>query len=157
MSRVFVVGVPMKMPVKFFEILNQFQGHMNKLAEDDVPGSPAAHVLMTLGTLCVSYPFDADFTLDDFRTFGQNMLKAVLKAMSESGDMVCDCPGCAAVRNSLSALNELTPSEPATTESEPGTIESEPGTTEADSAVRNAAQNAAMLKLFNAKPVRGQC
>jgi len=157
MSQVFVVGVPMKMPVKFFEILNQFRDHMNKLAEDDVPGSPAAHVLMTLGTLCVSYPFDADFTLDDFRTFGQNMLKAVLKAMSESGDMVCDCPGCAAVRNSLSALNELTPSEPATTESEPGTIESEPGTTEADSAVRNAAQNAAMLKLFNAKPVRGQC
>jgi hypothetical protein len=140
----------MNMPVKFLEILNKFSDHMHKLAEDDVPGSPVAHVLMTLGTLCVSYPFDADFTLGDFRTFGQNMLEAVLKAMSESGDMACDCPGCAAMRNSLSALNELTSSEPATTESEPGT-------TEADSAARNAAQNAAMLKLFNAKPVRGQC
>lgn len=150
MSQIFVLHVPTNMPNKFHEILGKFLEHLTNLAEDEVPGSPAAHALTALGMLCVSYPFDADFTLNDFRTFGHNMLKAVLKTMSESGDAVCNCPGCAATRNTLSALNELTSSEPAATEAEPGTTETEPGT-------RNAAQNAAMLKLFNAKPVRGQC
>ena len=92
---------PAGMPDKFRGLFERFCDHMAELAGDEVPGNPPAHALMALGLICVSYPFSTDtqITLDDFRMFGQNMLKGFLVP---DADDACNCADCSAKR----ALNE---------------------------------------------------